>query len=269
MKAEWCPAGKVPVLHDGPLVLWDSLAICEYVADKVADVVSATLADAAFWPPRRAPPRRGTGDERGDAQRILDAPAHHADELPASGAGVRAGLRHPRRHRPAGGSVRDGAVAKRLAGRIGGRRTVLRIGPAAAVAPGCSVPTPSPMPCSPRSPRAFAPTGCRLPRATRAWIEATLDDPPMREWYAAAAAEPEVIERSEVPDRDPAERGPAESTDFGRALTPMSLPVPIAGARRLDDVAAELTTRYRQGVRCSHVVPFPCREAAFPRGRSR
>ena len=34
MKAEWCPAGKVPVLHDGPLVLWDSLAICEYVADK-------------------------------------------------------------------------------------------------------------------------------------------------------------------------------------------------------------------------------------------
>jgi glutathione S-transferase len=28
------PAGKVPVLHDGDLVIWDSLAICEYVAEQ-------------------------------------------------------------------------------------------------------------------------------------------------------------------------------------------------------------------------------------------
>lgn len=27
-------AGKVPVLHDGELVVWDSLAICEYVSEK-------------------------------------------------------------------------------------------------------------------------------------------------------------------------------------------------------------------------------------------
>src|SRR3954469_12346531 len=27
------PAGRVPVLHDGDLVIWDSLAICEYVAE--------------------------------------------------------------------------------------------------------------------------------------------------------------------------------------------------------------------------------------------
>lgn len=31
---ELCPAKMVPVLYDGPLVLWDSLAICEYLADK-------------------------------------------------------------------------------------------------------------------------------------------------------------------------------------------------------------------------------------------
>jgi len=31
---ELCPAKQVPVLYDGQLVLWDSLAICEYVADK-------------------------------------------------------------------------------------------------------------------------------------------------------------------------------------------------------------------------------------------
>ncbi len=34
---ELCPAKKVPVLYDGQLVLWDSLAICEYVADKFPD----------------------------------------------------------------------------------------------------------------------------------------------------------------------------------------------------------------------------------------
>ena len=28
------PAGKVPVLKDGDLVIWDSLAICEYLAEK-------------------------------------------------------------------------------------------------------------------------------------------------------------------------------------------------------------------------------------------
>jgi glutathione S-transferase len=30
----YSPAGKVPVLVDGELVVWDSLAICEYVAEK-------------------------------------------------------------------------------------------------------------------------------------------------------------------------------------------------------------------------------------------
>jgi glutathione S-transferase len=28
------PAGKVPALHDGDLIVWDSLAICEYVSEK-------------------------------------------------------------------------------------------------------------------------------------------------------------------------------------------------------------------------------------------
>jgi len=34
---ELCPAKMVPVLYDGPLTLWDSLAICEYIADKAPE----------------------------------------------------------------------------------------------------------------------------------------------------------------------------------------------------------------------------------------
>lgn len=37
MMEELCPAKQVPVLYDGRLVLWDSLAICEYLADKFPD----------------------------------------------------------------------------------------------------------------------------------------------------------------------------------------------------------------------------------------
>jgi glutathione S-transferase len=31
--AQYGPSGRVPVLHHGPLVIWDSLAICEYLAE--------------------------------------------------------------------------------------------------------------------------------------------------------------------------------------------------------------------------------------------
>lgn len=30
----WSPSGRVPVLRDGDLVVWDSLAICEYVSER-------------------------------------------------------------------------------------------------------------------------------------------------------------------------------------------------------------------------------------------
>ena len=40
------PAGKVPVLQDGELVIWDTLAIAEYVAEQHPD--------KALWPAERA-----------------------------------------------------------------------------------------------------------------------------------------------------------------------------------------------------------------------
>lgn len=38
----WSPTGRVPALHDGGLVVWDSLAICEYLAEK--------FPAAGLWP---------------------------------------------------------------------------------------------------------------------------------------------------------------------------------------------------------------------------
>ena len=35
--ASWSPSGKVPLLQDGDLKVWDSLAICEYLAEHFPD----------------------------------------------------------------------------------------------------------------------------------------------------------------------------------------------------------------------------------------
>lgn len=43
---EVSPTGRVPALHRGDLVIWDSLAICEYLAER--------FPDAGLWPADRA-----------------------------------------------------------------------------------------------------------------------------------------------------------------------------------------------------------------------
>jgi glutathione S-transferase len=42
------PSGKVPCLHDGPTVVWDSLAIAEYLAESHPDVWPADKVARAF-----------------------------------------------------------------------------------------------------------------------------------------------------------------------------------------------------------------------------
>ncbi len=42
---EWSPAGRVPVLRHGKTFVWDSLAICEYLAE--------TFPEKALWPRER------------------------------------------------------------------------------------------------------------------------------------------------------------------------------------------------------------------------
>ena len=227
MKAEWCPAGKVPVLYDGPLVLWDSLAICEYVADKVADAESGPT----LWPRdvhRRAEARAMSAemhsgfstlrrtmpmncrrvvrgfepdfDTRVDIDRLVDL-----FEVALSRSGSRSGSGHgspgESASAPADGSASapaDGSSGGSLPDRVGKADGPWLFG-AYSVADAMFAPIAS----------RFRTYGISVPRATHAWIEATLGDAPMREWYAAAEAEFEVIERSEVPDRDLPESGPS------------------------------------------------------------
>lgn len=44
--ARWSPSGRVPALHHGTLMVWDSLAICEYLAE--------LFPQAGLWPEDRA-----------------------------------------------------------------------------------------------------------------------------------------------------------------------------------------------------------------------
>ena len=48
LRAARSPAGKVPVLHDGERVVWDSLAIAEYLAEKHPGVWPADIDARAF-----------------------------------------------------------------------------------------------------------------------------------------------------------------------------------------------------------------------------
>ena len=171
MKAELCPAGKVPVLHDGPLVLWDSLAICEYVADKVRD--------PALWPR--------------DASLRAEARAMSAEMHSGFGPLRRAMPMNCRRE--VSGFVPDFDTRTDIDRLVELFESALRRGGPwlfgdYSVADAMFAPIAS----------RFRTYGIDVPPDTRAWIERTLEDPPMREWYAAAAAEPETIERSEIPD---------------------------------------------------------------------
>ena len=75
-------AGKVPVLIDGEIRVWESLAILEYLAEK--------FPAAALWPNRRRRPRACACDCRRNARRLCAAAPSAADECVAAGEGTRA-----------------------------------------------------------------------------------------------------------------------------------------------------------------------------------
>ncbi len=169
---EWCPAKRVPVLHDGPLVLWDSLAICEYIADKVTD--------RSLWPERT--------DDRAKA-RAMSAEMH------SSFAALREAMPMNCRRTVKGFTpaldvqidinrivqLFEDALQQSNGPWLFGSYTVAD----AMYAPVAS---------------RFATYQIQLPALSQRYVDRTLSDAPMQDWYAAAQAEAAVIERAEVPD---------------------------------------------------------------------
>ncbi|MEE9319348.1 MAG: glutathione S-transferase family protein [Granulosicoccus sp.] len=167
---KWCPAKQVPVLHDGPLVLWDSLAICEYIADK-------------------NPHRALMPDESSDRAkaRAMSAEMH-------SGFGALRTFMPMNCRRIIEGFEPD------LNTRIDINRIVQLLEQALDESGGpwlfgrYSVADAMFAPVASR----FHTYGIKAPGNTRSYFEQVLADPAMQTWYRAAVDENEVIEKSEV-----------------------------------------------------------------------
>ncbi|HEY5790089.1 MAG TPA: glutathione S-transferase family protein [Gammaproteobacteria bacterium] len=164
------PAGLVPVLRDGEVTVWESLAIAEYVAERVP----------GLWP--EEPGERALA-------RSLSAEMH---------AGF-AALRHalPMNCRARGRQVTLDAAAARDVARVQRLWTACRErsrgkGPwlfgRFGVVDAMYAPVAS----------RFATYAITGNGPVTEYVAGVLGDPHVREWYAAAAAEPEVIEEEEV-----------------------------------------------------------------------
>ena len=153
------PAGKVPVLHDGDLVIWDSLAICEYVAELYPCAVAGRRKHArARARAISAEMHSGFAALRRDmSMDVLSRQAGqgHTPEALADAQRVQAIWREclDRERRPV--PVR----------RVHDRRRDVRAG-------GDAVPT----------------YGVELDRACRAYVDAVLALPAMREWHCRRRA---------------------------------------------------------------------------------
>ena len=72
---EFAPSlGKVPILWDGECVVWDSLAIIEFLADRVGREL--------YWPEDEARARDGAVDGRRNAFGLRQPAPRAADERP-------------------------------------------------------------------------------------------------------------------------------------------------------------------------------------------
>ncbi len=77
---EFAPSsGKVPILWDGDAVVWDSLAIIEYLAEKAGR--------DKFWPEGRSRSRHGAINGSGNAFELHEPASRMRDEHPQSLSG--------------------------------------------------------------------------------------------------------------------------------------------------------------------------------------
>lgn len=167
------PAGKVPVLRHGDLVVWDSLAICEYAAELAPQ--------AALWPADRA--------ARAHA-RSISAEMHAGfvalrSTMPMN---LRARGRHlatPPTEAARADVARVSKIVEECRERFGAGGAFLFGGFGIADA-------------------MYAPVATRLrsysiplPPPVQAWSDAVLALPPFLEWERAALAEPQILPATE------------------------------------------------------------------------
>lgn len=164
------PAGQVPVLVEGPLRVWGSLAIIEHVAESIR----------AVWPAEPA----ARAMARSIAAEMHSGFSALRSELPMNVRATR------RRVQPSQRARAD--IARVQAIWSGARDAHGAAGPwllgAFSAADAMFAPVAS----------RFRTYGIDLPEPLARWQATVLDSPPMREWTAAAKAEPEVIEHEEV-----------------------------------------------------------------------
>jgi glutathione S-transferase len=91
----YSPGGQCPVLIDGDLTVWDSLAICEYLAERFADarLWPADMAARALGRSACAQMHAGFLSLRGECAMDLAAPAAALELTEATAADVRRMLR--------------------------------------------------------------------------------------------------------------------------------------------------------------------------------
>lgn len=170
--ARYSPSGKVPVLRDGDLTVWDSLAICEYVAELPAA--------RGAWP----------------ADRALRARARSV------AAEMHSGFATLRNSMPMNCRGRDRRVPMTadLAGDIARVQEVWRACRAAAPGDGPWLFGDFTVADAMFGPVAFRfqTYGVACEGAVAEYLRTLLDHPAMQRWAAAGAVEPEVIEMSEV-----------------------------------------------------------------------
>lgn len=167
---QYSPSGKVPVLKDGELLVWDSLAIIEYAAE---------LGNAPIWPEAH--------DDRAVARSIV-AEIHGG--FPGLGSQVVFNCRRaPVRITPSSDSMRGIDRLCRLWSdcreRFGNDGDFLFGNPTAADA--ASAPLVS----------IFHTYEFPAPPVVRNYMDAVMSHPAVMEWMAAARAEPWIIEAYE------------------------------------------------------------------------